>query len=187
MSDAKSVRCRLLHVGHHTDLSSLTKIALSGMSFTNQSNPKENPWYPRHVSDRVDELLDDLDETQSRQLYDELKKITLGDWFAWLEDTRNEVSKYDSLSRAKRRQRLAKSASVADLKLHHACVFVELWRTRTTNAFFSLPPSGAPLDTDENQREMMLAVVSSYNNFEFRDLWPFEFPNDVALLPFLEA
>lgn len=157
------------------------------MSFTNQANPKENPWYPRHVSDRVDELLDELGETQCAQLYEELKKTTLGDWFVWLESAREEVSVYDSLSHFKRRQRLAKKSSVVDLKLHHACIFIELWRTRTANAYFSLPPSGAPLDTEERQREMMLAVVSSYNNFELRDLWPFEFPNDVDLFPFCES
>jgi len=157
------------------------------MSFINQANPKENPWYPRHVSDRADQFLDELDETQCGQLYNELKKTTLGDWFVWLEAARKEVSIYDSLSHVKRRQRLAKQPSVIDLKLHHACVFIELWRTRTTNVYFSLPPSGAPLDTDERQREMMLAVVSSYNNFELRDLWPFEFPNDVDLFPFRES
>lgn len=157
------------------------------MSFTNRANPENNPWYPRLVSDRADELLDELEENQCRQLYDDLKTTTLADWFVWLEEARNEVSRYDGLSRAKRRQRLAKHPSVADLKLHHACIFVELWRTRTTNAYFSLPPSGAPLDSDERQREMMLAVVSSYNNFELRDLWPFAFPSDVDPFPFHES
>lgn len=157
------------------------------MSFVNQANLNENPWYPRHVSDRADELLDELNEVQCRQLYEELKQTTLAGWLTWLEEARTEVARYDGLTRAKRRQHLLKQPSVADLKLHHACVFVELWRTRTTNAYFSLPPSGAPLDTDEVQREMMLAVVSSYNNFELRDLWPFEFPSDVDLFPFCDS
>jgi len=157
------------------------------MSFTNRSNPKENPWYPRHVSDRADELLDELDETQCRRLYDELKQTTLGEWFTWLEETRHEVSEYDSLTRAKRKQRLAAHPTVSNLKLHHASVFVELWRIRTTNAYFSLPPSGLPLVTDERQREMMLAVVSSYSNFELLDLWPFDFPEGVDAFPFHES
>lgn len=121
------------------------------------------------------------------QLYDGLKLTTHGNWFGWLEEARDEVSKYDRLSSIRRQQRLAKHQSIADLKLHHASIFVELWRVRTTNAYFSGSLIGTSLDTDENQREMMLAVVSSYNNFELRDLWPFEFPNDADQFPFRES
>ncbi|MEN9481018.1 MAG: hypothetical protein RLZZ298_2413 [Pseudomonadota bacterium] len=158
------------------------------MPFMNLSDPKQNAWYPRHVSDRVDELIDELDAAQCELLYDELGKETIGDWFVWIEEQREAISGYDGLSRTQRKRRLGKSADTSTLKLHHACVFVELWRARTTSSYFHLPPSGGPLDTEEAQRRMMLAVVASFNDASaIRDLWPFEFPEGIQALPFRDS
>ena len=154
------------------------------MPYTNRSDPKQNPWYPNHVSDRADELIKELSEAQSQCLYDELKKMTLGDWFSWLEDQREEISEYDRLTRAERKRSLNKQPNLDVLKLHHACVYVELWRARTTNAYFSFPPNGQALDTPESQREMMLSVLASYNSFEMGDLWPFACSDDADPFPF---
>ena len=153
------------------------------MPSNKQSEPKENPWYPRHVSDRVDELLDEIDEAQCQCLFDELKKTDMNDWFTWLETARNEIAEYDTLSRVQRRRRLSEYSSVNVLKFHHACIFVELWRIRT-GTYFTLPPAGVSLDTGTRQREMMLAVMSAYSNFDLRDLWPFDFPHDAYIVPF---
>jgi hypothetical protein len=128
------------------------------MSSFNQTNLKKNPWYPRHVSDRVNELLDELNELQCQRLYDEFKKITIGDWFFWLEENRDEISRHDGLSLIQRRKNLNTRSSVTTLKLHHACIFIELWRVRTTNNYFLFPPSGLPLENVTRQREMMLDV-----------------------------
>jgi hypothetical protein len=50
--------------------------------------------------------------------------------------------------------------------------------------YFSLPRRGLPLNGPESHREMMLAVVASYNAFDMRDLWPFELPEGEDQLPF---
>lgn len=158
------------------------------MSYTNSSDPKQNPWYPRHVSDRADELIEELDEKQCQRLYDELQKEAIGEWFVWLEEKREEIAAYDDLSRAQRKHRLNKPADTSTLKLHHACVFVELWRARLTTSYFHLPPSGGPLEAQEDHRRMMLAVVASYNDpLSVQDLWPFEFPEDLQYLPFQDS
>lgn len=158
------------------------------MPYTNRSDPKQNPWYPRHVSDRADELIEELDATQCRLLYDELQKETIGEWFVWLEEQREAISQYDELRRTQRKRRLGKAADTSALKLHHACIFVELWRSRMTTSYFHLPPSGGPLDTTEDHRRMMLAVVASYNDpLAVHDLWPFEFPEDVHPVPFRDS
>jgi hypothetical protein len=154
------------------------------MSGDNHSFGRENPWYPRHVSDRADELCDELDEVQLRQLYDALKNKTLSEWLIWLEEARAEVAKYDWLRRAERKRRLQKRTSPEVLLLHHACVFVELWRARMESRYFHLPPRGLPLNEPEAHREMLLAVLASYNAFDARDLWPFEFPEGEDHLPF---
>lgn len=49
------------------------------MSHTNHSDPKNNPWYPRHASDRADELIEELDATLCEMLYDELHKKSIGE------------------------------------------------------------------------------------------------------------
>lgn len=158
------------------------------MSYTNRSDPKQNPWYPRHVSDRADELIEELGETQCQLLYDELHNETIGEWFVWLEEQREAISQYDGLSRTQRKRRLGKLADTSTLKLHHACVFVDLWRARMTTSYFHLPPSGGALDSMEDQRRMMLAVVASYNDpLALRDLWPFDFPEDVHPVPFRDS
>lgn len=158
------------------------------MSYTNGTDPKQNPWYPRHVSDWADELLDELDAKQCQLLYDELQKATIGEWFVWLEEQREAISAYGDLTRTQRKRRLGKSDDASTLKLHHACVFVELWRARLTASYFYLPPSGGSLDTEEDQRRMMLAVVASYNDsLAIHDLWPFEFPEDIQALPFRDS
>lgn len=123
------------------------------MSHTNSSDLKQNACHPRHVSDRVNELIEEIEATQCQLLYDELKKGTIREWFVWLEEQRDTISAYDELPRAPRKRRLGKSADASTLKLHHACVFVELWRTRLTTSYFHLPPSGGPLDTGRLNEE----------------------------------
>src|SRR6266567_214833 len=92
---------------------------------TTSSFRKENPWYPRHASDRADELTDELDEEQILRLYNELKTKTHVKWLLWLEDARGPICEYDSLSRVQRKRRLQKSPDIETLLLHHACIFVE--------------------------------------------------------------
>jgi hypothetical protein len=81
------------------------------MSDTNHSFGRENPWYPRQVSDRADELCNELDDAQLRQLYDALKTKTLSEWLIWLGEARAEICKYDWLKRAERNRRLQKNTS----------------------------------------------------------------------------
>ena len=145
---------------------------------TNDSFPRESAFYPRHVSDRAEALICELDSAQIRQLHNELKtKISEG-LFDWLEASRGEIARYDYLSRTERKALLQNPAEPATLLLHYACIFLELWRARLTWKYFHLPPSGGPLETAEEQREMMLAVVASYREYDPRDLWPFEGPDD---------
>lgn len=152
-------------------------------SHTNGSFLRENPWYPRHESDRADELVDELDEEQMLRLYNALKTNSLAKWLNWLEDARGEISTYDYLSRAKRKQCLKKHGDDA-LLLHHACIFVELWRARINREYFCLPPQGPELDTPVAHRSMMLDVVTAYFRFDDRDLWPFDHPDIEDYYPF---
>ena len=151
---------------------------------TNDSFPQESAFYPLGFSDRAAVLIEELDATQALQLYNELKTRTYEDWLDWLEDARAEIAKYDYLTRSERKARLQKPTDIQSLFLHHACVFVELWRARLAREYFHLPPSGGPLETAEEQREMMLAVAVSYHKYHHRDLWPFECPDCVDLFPF---
>jgi hypothetical protein len=158
------------------------------MSFTNRSDPKQNPWYPRHVSDRAEELIEELDTTQCRQLYDELQKQTIGEWFVWLEEQREAISQYDALTRTQRKRRLGKLTDTSILKFHHACIFVELWRARMTSSYFLLPLSGGSLDAAEDQRRMMLAVLASHNDsLAIQDLWPFDVHEEAHPVPFRDS
>ena len=159
------------------------------MPYTNRSDPKENPWYPRGASDLADALIDELDVAQVRQLYDALRTQTIVEWWVWLESHREEISEYDGLTAAQRKRRLQKTDKTSALRLHHACIFVELWRARTHAAYYHFPPYGRVPDTPHAQRSMMLAIVDSYNKFEPHDVWPFEVPDGVdffPLFPFLE-
>lgn len=145
---------------------------------------KENAFYPRHVSDRADELIEELDSEQVLQLYDALKTKTYADWSLWLGDARDAISKYDNLSHAERKRRLKKPPVIETLLLHHACIYVELWRSRIDREYFSLPPSGPSIETPEEQREMMLNIIAAYDNFDPRDLWPFSHPSIDDIFPF---
>jgi hypothetical protein len=145
---------------------------------------KENPWYPRLESDRADELIAELDEAQVLRLYNELKTKTHAGWLLWLEDARGVISTYDYLSRAQRKRRLQKKPDTGPLLLHHACIFVELWRARINREYFCLPPSGPDLDTPEAHRSMMLDVVTALDHGDDRDLWPFDHPTIEDNFPF---
>jgi hypothetical protein len=137
------------------------------------SEPQKNAWYPAHESERADELISELDKAQLLELYEALQSQTLVEWWEWIEEKRADISEYDYLSRTERRK-LLKHEGSATLMLHHACIYIELWRSRTVKRYFSFPPSGVPIDTPVAQREMMLAVVASYQDFDMRDIWPFE-------------
>ncbi|MDD2366297.1 MAG: hypothetical protein PHN84_09045 [Desulfuromonadaceae bacterium] len=150
---------------------------------TNHSVLRENPWYPRHESDRADELVDELDEAQQLRLYDELKTKTYESWKSWLLDARVEICTYDQLNRAQRARRLKKLPDTDALVLHHACIFVELWRAKIHREYFPLPPNAAPVDTPQRQRDLMLNVVASYAT-DVRDLWPFDHPDIDDGFPF---
>jgi hypothetical protein len=147
-------------------------------SHTNDSVLLENPWYPRHESDRVDELCAELDEGQILQLYCELKTKTLAEWQDWCEAQRVLICQYDALSDAKRHQQLKKKGGLdpTALMLHHACVFVELWRCRLHREYFPLPPNAPPIDTHHKQRGLMLNVMAALYRYDNRDLWPFDHP-----------
>lgn len=154
-------------------------------SHTNDSVLRENPWYPRHESDRADALVDELDEGQILRLYGELKTRTLAEWLCWLETARGLICQYDGLSDTKRRQLLKGKADSEALMLHHACVFVELWRWRIHREYFPLPPNAPPIDTHATQRDLMLNVVVAYHKHDLRDLWPFDHPDIDDRYPFL--
>ncbi len=148
------------------------------------NEPQENAWYPVHESDRADELISELDEVQLVELYDALHTKTFGEWLGWIEEKRADICKYDYLSRAERKRKLLKHEGCTTLMLHHACIYIELWRTRTAKRYFSFPPSGAPIDTPVAQREMMLAVLAAYQDFDMRDIWPFEVLDEKTNYPF---
>ena len=132
-------------------------------------NFKESAFYPHYVSDRVDALVDELDATQIRQLYDELKSKTYSEWLDWLEGTRGNIAHYDYLTRTERKRCIQQRTDNDPLLLHHACIYIELWRQRCLLDF----PPHTLLDTPESQREILLTVVTSYN-VDPRDLWPFD-------------
>lgn len=154
-------------------------------SHTNDSFLRENHFYPRHESDRADELVDELDEEQILRLYNELKTKTYSEWMDWLEDARGEICQYDSLSRALRKRQLQKKPDSEALRLHHACIFVELWRARIHREYFPLPPNAGPIETHEAQRDLILNVVAAYNKHDLRDLWPFDHPDIEDYFPFV--
>lgn len=146
-----------------------------------RSDDGQKPWYPRFVSDRADVLIDELDEGLVQQLQAELQKSTYPAWAQWLEDARADIEEYDSLTAAARKRRLRGSDVPGALKLHHACVFVELWRHRLDSRHMSLPPRGDPLDTPASQRRLLLWALASYSQADPRDFWPFpESPDSVA-------
>ena len=157
------------------------------MENSHHSFGQENAWYPHHVSDRADELIGELDEAQLRQLFYALKKKTLTDWLVWLEEARADICKYDWLKSAERKRRLKSATRPEALLLHHACIFVELWRARTHSNYFHFPPHGMPVNAGEAQREMMLAVLASYGAFDEHDLWPFELPEGESGFPFRKS
>lgn len=156
----------------------------SKSNHTNDSFRKENHFYPRHESDRADELVDELDEEQILRLYNELKTKSHAKWLLWLEDARGSICQYDSLRRAQRKRRLQKKPDIETLLLQHACIFVELWRARINREYFCLPPSGPDLDTPESHRSMMLDVVTALSHGDDRDLWPFDHPLIDDMFPF---
>lgn len=144
-------------------------------------NFKESAFYPHHVSDRVDELIDELDATQIRQLYDELKNKTYNEWSDWLEgkSTRGKIAYYDYLTCTERKRCIQQRTDNEPLLLHHACIYIELWRQRCRLDF----PPHTLLDTPESQREILLTVVTSYD-VDIRDLWPFYHEEIDDLYPF---
>lgn len=96
------------------------------MTNTSHSAGQQNPLYPRHVSTRVDELLDQLDLEQIQRLYNELQTMTYLDWMYWLEGERVKICKYDSLTSAERKNLLRSNSENEPLLLHYACVWLEL-------------------------------------------------------------
>lgn len=159
----------------------------SDTSDTSRSAGQENPWYPRHESDRADRLVDELDEEQMWRLYSELKTRTYREWTGWLLKHREEICAYDSLSPAERKRRLRDSADIDALVFHHACLFVELWRARINREHFCLPPSGPDLDTPEKHRDMMLNVMAAFHEMTDDDAWPFDHPDIEDSFPFREG
>lgn len=146
------------------------------MTMLDYVDPKKNSFYPRHVSERADALTDQLDQTQIQRLYRLLRAKELHIWLLWLEDARIEISDYDILTEKQRAAELRGKNSEHSLMLHHACIFLELWRARLMHFYHPLPPSGAPIDTPASQRHLMLCSLASFNAFDPRDLWPFERP-----------
>jgi hypothetical protein len=160
------------------------------MSIPSYFDPTKNVWYPRHVSDRADQLIDELDEKHLSLLYDSVREKSFEEWLLWIEDTRDQIVAYDYLSAKDRKKRLQLKEVTVNLALHHACIYVELWRTRLSHSYRPLPPNGTPIDTPESQRELMLSAVASFSNFDARDFWPFEIPNGAEktkCFPFRES
>ncbi|MFM2056070.1 MAG: hypothetical protein RLY71_455 [Pseudomonadota bacterium] len=144
------------------------------MSSTTPRAPEESPWYPLHVSARADELIDELGEVQCRRLFDALRTTSVAQWLCWLEDARAEIGAYDGLTAKQRKRRLQDPGDIDALRLHHACVFVELWRARMERNYRQLPPRGMPLDRPEDHRSMLLDAMAAHSAWQDLDLWPFE-------------
>lgn len=156
------------------------------MTFQNRSDPKQNPWYPRFASDEADALLDELDEAHVLTLRAALKTTTFQAWKLWVEDSREEIGEYDELSPSERTRRLQGPDRIDALRLHHACVFVELWRARTNMSFYHFPPYGQVPDEPHLQRAMMLGILASHRQAYLRDVWPFEVPDGEDRDPFAD-
>ena len=101
---------------------------MSKKQYTNYSSPKQNAFYPRRASDRADQMTDELGEEQVIQLYNELKTMSYQEWFDWFFDERAKILQYDSLTTAERTRLHQPKPTIAVLRLHHACVYLELWR-----------------------------------------------------------
>lgn len=153
------------------------------MTYTNPSDPQRNAFYPRFASDLADALTDELDEGQIRQLYDALKTTELATWLGWLEESWAEICEHGALSPAERKRLLRKPERTAALRLQHALIFVELWRTRTHVAYVQFPPHGYVPDNPQDQYRLMLGCVRAYMQFDPRDLWTFEVPEGVDFFP----
>jgi hypothetical protein len=151
---------------------------------------QENARHLANVPDRAAGLIAELDETQRQQLLDALGTMSYAEWLDWLEASRVVICRYDALKPSERKRQFAKRAQAfADsdpLLLHHACIWLELWRARISTRFLPLPPAGLPLDSPESQRQMMLAVVAAYHDYDLLDFWPFDTPEVEDSFPFRE-
>lgn len=153
----------------------------------NQSQKEDNCWYPRHVTDRVDLMIDQLDDKNTRLLYEEYTQISTDDWLAWFLSNWNEISNYDLLADAERVEILEKNPNGAILKQHHACIFLDLWRARLENSFLQLPPHGPPIEDVVDQRLILLTSLVSYLEMYPEDYWPFKIPEGQIGFPFIEC
>ena len=142
-----------------------------------------NVWYPHHVSDRADELMGELQPSHCRVLFTALQTHTVSAWLNWLEVTSKDVLCYDVLNKNERSRRLNSKNNVDALRYHHACIFLELWRTRVHSSHLALPPNGPPLDSASSLRQMMIGTMTAYNSMEAEDFWPFAYPEE-ARWPF---
>ncbi|MGD9949879.1 MAG: hypothetical protein AB7U29_15570 [Desulfobulbus sp.] len=148
------------------------------MPHTNRSDPAQNPHYPRFVSPRADELIDELEPGQVVQLRNALHTQTLEEWMCWFEDSRESICEYDRLTPVERRARLLDQIDIAPLMLHHACVFLELWRKRVELQYYCLHRNDLVIEHQPEQREMIFSVLEAYNHAPVYDYWPFggQFP-----------
>lgn len=153
------------------------------MTYTNHTDPKQNPLYPRLASDLADALIDELDESQVRRLFDELRATDLAAWLGWFEQNGEAIYEYGCLTPTQRKRRSQTPGDTAALRLHHALIFAELWRARTHESHYHFPPYGPVPDNQEDQLKLMLGILRSYNQFEPHDLWPFEVPQGVDFFP----
>lgn len=139
------------------------------------TSSQENALYPRHASDRVDELLDALDESQQQQLSQALKAITYVAWLDWQTAKREQIIQFDALTAKERLRQMKKMPATDGLLFVYACLQLELSRVRLNSTLLQLPPHGAPITTHRDQRELMLCVREVFDLVDERDLWPFEF------------
>jgi len=145
------------------------------MTSTTPRAPEESPWYPRHASDRADELIDELDEALCRQLYDALRPMQYEEWLDWMYSHEAAIAEHDGITASQRKRRLhARSGSVDSARLQHACVFLALWHARMAWHHGHLPSRAQPGHRPDEQRRMLLASLASLRNAPVRDLWPFE-------------
>ena len=155
--------------------------------YVNQSDPEKNAWYPRHVSDRADILLDEMSQESELKLFRALQAVSLGEWLEYLEEEKDEICRFDALSTKERAKELRQENNLVALRLLHACVFVELWRCHLTQSSFPLPPSGLPLDESERHREFLLESLAAYNTIPERAYWPFGALEETSVFPFRSA
>ncbi len=143
------------------------KINNAGYSFT-----KESSRCYRKVSERAEKFIEQLNEVQVQKLTCALKSIQPhNQWKEWLISERKAIGAYDRLDYVGRERFLQTRNDNEILLIHHACIYIELWRVRIDSKnYFNFRDIGL-VDRPVEQREMLLGVLSAWEDIDPQDLW----------------